>query len=863
MNEQAGAAVTLYPTLIVLLPLLGFLINGLGGKKIASEKISGIVGSGVIGLSFMLALFVFWGLLGRPAEERSYTVTLFEWIAAGGLSVNAAFQIDQLSVLMMLIVTGVGFLIHVYSIGYMHGDPAFWRFFAYLNLFIFMMLTLVMADNFLLMFLGWEGVGLCSYLLIGFWHTRKFDTGGYPRGGATTSDAAKKAFVVNRIGDAGFLIAMFMIFTATGTLNFGTLFTQAPARFTSGEPLIVAITLLLFLGATGKSAQIPLYIWLPDAMAGPTPVSALIHAATMVTAGVYMVARCSVLFVLAPVTMETVAVVGIATAFFAATMGLVQTDIKKILAYSTVSQLGYMFAGLGVGAFTAGLFHVMTHAFFKALLFLGAGAVIHALHDEQDVTKMGGLKKFMPGTYRTQLVAALAIAGVPPLAGFFSKDEILWKAFSQGSVAIWFLGWLTAGLTAFYMFRMLTLVFEGEPRFGHDRHPHEAPATMLAPLVILAFLSVTGGFLGVPHALGGGNALESWLEPVFERSTRILSAPGHGALATEYLLMALSVGIGLAGILLARRLFIARLDTVNRIAARFASLHTLLFNKYYVDEACDAIVVNPLKVGSQKLLWKGIDVGIIDGAVNGMRTPSGRAVRRREEDPDGQCLELRAGRADRHLAASRLHHREVERMTPESLLIAADIPPDRRFGGDPDARQVFRRDGQGSGAGLFPGRVRRLPRGRLRVRPRDPGLPDGEPDPVGGHPLDFIPRRDRRHVAPADPAHDVHDADRAPRFVEFDREKGEGIRRDDAPPGGRHPRRVRRARHLPLLHLLGGDAHPDVFHHRDLGGIEPGLRRGQVLPLHDDGQPADARRDHLAGVLADRSRSGRDSPPTW
>ncbi len=617
MNEPADTVGSLYPTLIVLLPLLGFLVNGLAGRKLASETVSGIIGSGAVGISFLLSLLVLVDLTGRPAESRAYTVTLFEWIAAGGLAVNAAFQVDQLSVMMMLIITGVGFLIHVYSIGYMHGDPAFWRFFAYLNLFIFMMLVLVMADNFLLMFLGWEGVGLCSYLLIGFWHTRKFDTGGYPRGAATTPDAARKAFVVNRIGDVGFLVAMFMLFDATGTLDFGDVFTQAPARFTSGEPLIVAITLLLFLGATGKSAQIPLYIWLPDAMAGPTPVSALIHAATMVTAGIYMVARCSVLFVLAPVTMEVVAIVGIATAFFAATMGLVQTDIKKILAYSTVSQLGYMFAGLGVGAFTAGLFHVMTHAFFKALLFLGAGAVIHALHDEQDVTKMGGLKKFMPGTYRTQLIAALAIAGVPPLAGFFSKDEILWKTFSEGSVVIWGLGWLTAGLTAFYMFRMMTLVFEGEPRFGHDKHPHEAPATMLIPLVVLAVLSAAGGFLGIPHALGGGNILETWLEPVFERSSRILPPSTHGSLATEYVLMALSVGIGLAGVILARKLYVSRRDVVDRFATRFSSLYALLFNKYYIDEVLDAVVVRPVKVGSQRLLWKWIDAGIIDGTVNG------------------------------------------------------------------------------------------------------------------------------------------------------------------------------------------------------------------------------------------------------
>ncbi len=618
MTDEAGTMMTIIPMLIVGLPLAGFLLNGLAGKKFASENISGIIGCGTVGASFILSAVVFIELLGRAPGERAVTVRLFEWISAGSLSVRAAYQVDQLSVLMLLIVTGVGFLIHVYSVGYMHGDPAFWRFFAYLNLFIFMMLNLVLADNFLLMFLGWEGVGLCSYLLIGFWHDRKFDTGGYGAGKALTSDAAKKAFVVNRIGDMGFLIAMFMIFAATGTLRFSTIFTQAPAHFAANDPLIIGITLLLFLGATGKSAQIPLYVWLPDAMAGPTPVSALIHAATMVTAGVYMVARCSVLFVLAPATMEVVALIGIATAFFAATMGLVQNDIKKILAYSTVSQLGYMFTGLGVGAFSAGLFHVMTHAFFKALLFLGAGAVIHSLHDEQDVRKMGGLRKFMPSTYRTQLIAALAIAGVPPLAGFFSKDEILWKTFSDGSVAIWAIGWITAGLTAFYMFRMMTMVFEGEPRFGHDTHPHEAPATMLVPLVVLAGASVVGGFLGVPHALGGGNLIETWLDPVFERSMRILPETSHGSLPMEYLLMAMSVGIGLAGIFLARRIYGSDPGIAERAARRFPGITGVLRGKYYVDEIYDAVIVEPLKAASRIVLWKGMDVGIIDAAVNGV-----------------------------------------------------------------------------------------------------------------------------------------------------------------------------------------------------------------------------------------------------
>ncbi len=391
-------------------------------------------------------------------------MTFFRWIAAGSLDVSFAYLLDPLSILMMLVVTGVGFLIHVYSIGYMHGDPGFWRFFAYLNLFIFAMLNLILADNFLLLFLGWEGVGLCSYLLIGFWYDRKFEKG-------TTGDAAKKAFIVNRIGDFGFLIGMFLIVQTFGTLNFQAVFSQA-AGMAVGTPVLLIITLALFLGATGKSAQIPLFVWLPDAMAGPTPVSALIHAATMVTAGVYMVARCSILYALAPTTMDVVAIVGAATALFAATIGLVQNDIKKVLAYSTISQLGYMFLGLGVGAFAAGIFHVMTHAFFKALLFLGSGSVIHALHGEQDIRNMGGLKHHLPLTYRTFLVGAIAIAGIPPLAGFFSKDEILWKVFSGGHQVLWFLGLLGAALTAFYMFRLVV----ADLRRGEALGFLEAPA---------------------------------------------------------------------------------------------------------------------------------------------------------------------------------------------------------------------------------------------------------------------------------------------------------------------------------------------------------------------------------------------------
>ena len=602
---------------IVLLPFIGFLINGLFGKKMNSEKLSGIIGSGVVGISFVIAAAIFFEMLKLPVEERSHIVTIFNWITAGSLSISAAYQVDQLSILMTLIVTGVGFLIHVYSIGYMHGDKGFWRFFAYLNLFIFMMLNLILANNFLLMFLGWEGVGLCSYLLIGFWHDKKFDTGGYKPGEATTSDAAKKAFVVNRIGDFGFLIAMFLIFKLFGSLTFEDVFSRASAIIPVGDKTMFWITLLLFLGATGKSAQIPLFVWLPDAMAGPTPVSALIHAATMVTAGVYMVARCSVLFALAPASMEIVAIIGISTAIFAATMGLVQNDIKKILAYSTISQLGYMFLGLGVGAFASGIFHVMTHAFFKALLFLGAGAVIHAMHDEQDIQNMGGLKSKMPTTYKTFLVAALAIAGIPPFSGFFSKDEILWKAFSQGSYIYWILGWVTAGLTAFYMFRLVSLTFEGKERWSHDKHPHEAPKVMTVPLIILAVLSVIGGLVGVPHSLGGGNAVEQFLEPVFERANLILAGAHSASLSAEYMLMILSVLVAIGGIYLARKLYLQKRELVSKMADSFGGIYKLLWNKYYVDEVYEFTIVKPIKTGSDKLLWRVFDINIIDGIVNG------------------------------------------------------------------------------------------------------------------------------------------------------------------------------------------------------------------------------------------------------
>ncbi|MCK9407967.1 MAG: NADH-quinone oxidoreductase subunit L [Bacteroidetes bacterium] len=594
---------------IVLSPLLGFLINGFFGRKIKNETIVGSIGTLAVASSFIIALLIFIEMLGSPAEERKHIVTAFEWIAAGTFSANVAFQVDQLSILMTLIVTGVGSLIHLYSIGYMHGDAGFWRFFTYLNLFIFAMLNLVLADNYLLMFLGWEGVGLCSYLLIGFWYDRNFEKG-------TTGDAAKKAFIVNRIGDFGFLLAMFLIFNTFGSLTYETVFAQA-AGFSVGDNVMFWITLLMFIGATGKSAQIPLYVWLPDAMAGPTPVSALIHAATMVTAGIYMVARSSILYALAPSTMEIVAIIGLLTAFFAGTIGLVQNDIKKVLAYSTVSQLGYMFLGVGVGAFSAGLFHVMTHAFFKALLFLGSGAVIHAMHDEQDIQKMGGLQKFMPWTFRTFAIGSFAIAGFPLLSGFFSKDEILWKAYTDGAPWMWLIAALAAGITAFYMFRLVSLTFLGKERFDlHHVHPHEAPQTMLIPLLVLAFFSIVGGYVGIPHVLGGHNYFEEFLEPVFAGANAKLMMPMHDSAALELGLMGTSVAIGLLGIYAGWKIFTQKMEIAENVAKRFSGLHKILWNKYFVDEAYDAVVVNPIKTTSEKFLWKIFDVKIIDNTLN-------------------------------------------------------------------------------------------------------------------------------------------------------------------------------------------------------------------------------------------------------
>ena len=612
------------------MPIVGVLINGILGhylQKKFGEKVVGIIGSATVGLSFVFAVALFSGMLGQSPDQRTHIVDVYSWIAAGNVSASVAYLIDPLSIVMLLVVTGVSFLIHVYSIGYMHGDRGFFRFFAYLNLFVFSMLNLILADNYLLMFLGWEGVGLCSYLLIGFWYDRKFEGVNI----TWTGDAGMKAFIVNRIGDFAFLIGVFLIFTNFGTLNFDAVFGTASSHFTTGDSTVTWIAVLLFIGATGKSAQIPLYIWLPDAMAGPTPVSALIHAATMVTAGVYMIARSAVLYALAPTAMVIVAVVGALTAIYAASMGLVQNDIKKVLAYSTISQLGYMFLAVGVGAFSAGVFHLMTHAFFKALLFLGAGAIIHALHENQDLRNMGGLKGLMPGTHKTFLLASLAIAGIPPLAGFFSKDEILAHAYSN-SFYLWLIGVITAFLTAFYIFRLFILAFEGKPRFDvHHIHVHDAPKSMLVPLWVLGILSVVGGWIGIPAALGGGENFDSFLEPVFENAQAKMPSIFFIEHSTEYVLMLVSILLAVGGVYLAYYAYQKKPALSAKLRNSIGGFYEVLLNKYYIDEIYQAIVVKPLMYVSDRYLWHVFDEGVIDGTVNGtgkIVRATGRAVRR-------------------------------------------------------------------------------------------------------------------------------------------------------------------------------------------------------------------------------------------
>jgi len=569
--------------LIPALPFLGFLINGIFGRKLPKSLITAVaVASVLLSFGWVMKVFMTAGDLGATPVTEHY----FTWIRSGQFQVGWDFTVDKLTMIMLMIVTGIGSLIHIYATGYMAHEEGYYRFFAYLNLFMFFMLDLVLAANYLILFVGWEGVGLCSYLLIGFYFVKQ---------SATT--AGNKAFIVNRIGDFGFSLAMFLIVVNFGTLDFTQVFSAAP-----GKPVgtLTAIALLLLLGACGKSAQIPLYVWLPDAMEGPTPVSALIHAATMVTAGVYMCTRSAAIFTHAPAAMETVAIVGLATAVFAATIGLAQNDIKKVFAYSTVSQLGYMFLGVGVGAFSAGIWHLMTHAFFKALLFLGAGSVIHACHGEQDMRHMGGLKKYAPVTFWTLLTAALAISGIPPFAGFWSKDAILVAAYQHAPWMFW-VGAVTAGMTAFYVFRAMFLTFFGEYR-GHG-HPHESPVSMWGPLAALAVLSLVGGYLfNVPKILEG-------MFPIAEE-------PDNPMLLT------VSIGVGVLGILTAYYMYVVNKELPERIASSFSGLYNVVYNKYFVDEIYDATVVNPVIAGSTTVLWHGMDQGVIDGIVNGVGTES-------------------------------------------------------------------------------------------------------------------------------------------------------------------------------------------------------------------------------------------------
>jgi len=600
-----------YLWLILTLPLAGAAINGFLGRRSSKTAVTTVALS-FSGLAFALAL---WIAVGFSSAAAPYGFDLAHWIRSGSFSADFAFYLDQLSLVMLLVVTGVGFLIHIYSVGYMWDDPSYYRFFTYLNLFMFFMLTLILANNYLLMFIGWEGVGLASYLLIGFWFTKD-----------SAASAGKKAFIVNRIGDFGFLIGLFLLIQHFGSLNFTEVFSkiQPLAPETSGAGLLTAIGILLMVGACGKSAQIPLYVWLPDAMEGPTPVSALIHAATMVTAGVYMVSRSHVIFERAPIALTVVAVIGTLTALFAATIGITQTDIKKVLAYSTVSQLGYMFMACGVGAFSAGIFHLMTHAFFKGLLFLAAGSVIHAVGGEQDMRKMGGLRSYIPWTFMTMGIATLAIAGIPPFAGFWSKDEILWKAFSSehGSWIFWLIGVITAFLTSFYMFRLLFLTFFGDyhgshvDEHGHGSHdhahghgePHESPMVMLVPLMILAVLSTVGGLVGI------GNRFEQFLAPVFGSG---IEAVGETASrGTELLLMGVSVTVAILGFVLAYMLYVSKPELPEQIATALGSFYKAVLNKYYVDELYAKLFVKPLVDGSTAILWQGVDRKVIDDSVN-------------------------------------------------------------------------------------------------------------------------------------------------------------------------------------------------------------------------------------------------------
>jgi NADH-quinone oxidoreductase subunit L len=614
-----------YLWLVPILPLAGAAINGFFGRRSSKAAVTTIA-LAFSGAAFALTLFL---AAGFSSASAPYYFDLAHWLRSGNFQVDFSFYLDQLSLVMLLVVTGVGFLIHIYSVGYMWDDESYYRFMAYLNLFMFFMLTLVLAKNYLVMFIGWEGVGLASYLLIGFWFTKD-----------SAASAGKKAFIVNRIGDFGFLIALFLMIKHFGSLDFTRVFAAVHpmAPETAGASTLTAIGLLLMVGAAGKSAQIPLYVWLPDAMEGPTPVSALIHAATMVTAGVYMVARSSAIFERAPIALTVVAIIGTLTALFAATIGMAQTDIKKVLAYSTVSQLGYMFMACGVGAFSAGIFHLMTHAFFKGLLFLAAGSVIHGIGGEQDMRKMGGLRKYMPWTFLTMSIATFTIAGFPPLAAYFSKDEILWKAYSSpnGSWVYWLIGVITAFLTSFYMFRLWFLTFFGDYRggdahgaahpsdshaahassddHGHGHSPHESPWVMLGPLVILAILSIVGGWVGI------GGRFEHFLAPVFQSGPAAeLAHETAGETAgtgTETVLMLISVGAAILGLFFAFLLYHKRRDLPAKIAQSLGGLYTAVAHKYYIDELYAALFVKPLIEGSTTILWHGIDQGVIDASVN-------------------------------------------------------------------------------------------------------------------------------------------------------------------------------------------------------------------------------------------------------
>jgi NADH-quinone oxidoreductase subunit L len=628
---------SLHLWLIPLVPFAGFLVNGLLGRRFPKALVTTIAWvATLIPLLQVLNIAAHFSSLTLP-----YTENLGTWITAGSFHADFAFALDQLTLIMLLVVTGVGFLIHLYSAGYMAHEEGYWRFFAYLNLFMFFMLTLVLSENFLLMFVGWEGVGLASYLLIGFYFTRD-----------SAANAGRKAFVVNRVGDFGFLIGMFLLIAHFGTLSFSGVFSQIAQHPEWQGGFLTAIALFLMLGAAGKSAQIPLYVWLPDAMEGPTPVSALIHAATMVTAGVYMVARAHMIFDRSPFALGIVAIIGAATALFAATIGLVQTDIKRVLAYSTVSQLGYMFLACGVAAYSAGIFHLLTHAFFKALLFLAAGSVIHALSGEQDMRAMGGLRKKIPVTFWTMTAAVFAIAGFPPFAGFFSKDEILYQAFiSPNSIGkvLWFVGLVTAGLTSFYMFRLWYLTFFGESRAQHaaahtpepGHHPekaehphpvHESPWIMLGPLVILAILSVIGGWVGVPAALGGHNEIEHFLSPVMHAhylsyeqvSVAMTTQPQtvihpvapeapEGTKSQELLLAIVSVAAAVIGWFFAHLMYFAKPDLPKQLAAKLRGLYALLLNKYWIDELYGAIIVTPVLLLSRYALKGLFDTGVITG----------------------------------------------------------------------------------------------------------------------------------------------------------------------------------------------------------------------------------------------------------